>query len=316
MSNVDDGLSPNSGEGVGGRCEFKIYQERTLKDGSKHVVVVDSFDGGLQSFDEADKAYALVVTQHFNKKQQLEKTKAMIRSPFLRKVFREVGKSHPMVASDFVKPFELESPFQVLFHHWEDLEEHAKSTEDDDVRMHLNLLFEFMKIELGPARDKVLDMMESKQINYNLAWTIFKPGAVLLTTELGHPWLLVCERTAYEVSTSIGPYMEVHCRYTDFDGTRTGNAPFIVMILQKKTFGGNNPASILELPIYPRRFDKRSKDELEVTLRKRGEKFLGLRGLKTVYYDGLARWFKEPPNYYYDDRLLMSSGLWLTCSVR
>src|SRR5207247_221775 len=117
---------------VGSKCEIKIWQERYRKDGRQEVVAQDGFS--LDEFDE-DNAYALIARKIFTEKNVLERTELLINSAHLLKTFREVIGSYPTVPSDFEEPVELESPFRMLYHYWEDLEEYQRSVDDDTTRM-------------------------------------------------------------------------------------------------------------------------------------------------------------------------------------
>lgn len=174
-----------------------------------------------------------------------------------------------------------------------------------------------MRHEIGPDRDKVQTMVQKGQITYLHAWTLFRPGDVLYTSIMGHPWLLKCHKTAYEQSSSVGPYMEVHCTYTDHDGALEGQASHIVTIIQKRKFGSDNPAFITDLPIYPRSFVEGAwtGTELEARLEERGRKFLALKGVFVRAYDGLAQFLKEPPYSYYRPGMEDFEAIWLPFTV-
>lgn len=229
-------------------------------------------------------------------------------------------KSYTTVASDFTAPFELKGPFQMLMHYWDELDQYRTDTEDTYVRQHLNLLFDFMAHEIGPDRERVQIMVQKKQITYLYAWTIFRPGDLLYTTVMGHPWLLKCHKTVYEESTKHGPYMEVHCTYTDHNGTLEGQASHTFTIFQKRKFGSENPAIVTDLPVYPRSFVEGtartgSGEGLEARLEERGRKFLAFKGVSVCAYDGLAQFLKEPPYSFYDPDMADFDGTWLPFTV-
>lgn len=101
------------------RCEFRTYHTKhsKKKEGIITETVLKPFDE-LQNEEEEDDLYALVIKRVFNEKHELESTSLKVNSPHLLRVFRElVGTSHWAVTSDFQKPFELKSPFQILIHY-------------------------------------------------------------------------------------------------------------------------------------------------------------------------------------------------------
>ncbi|KAK3947466.1 P-loop containing nucleoside triphosphate hydrolase protein [Pseudoneurospora amorphoporcata] len=225
-----------------------------------------------------------------------------------------IRESHPIVPSTFGDPFQLESPFQMLIHHWDDLDAQRRQTSDYDVRSHLNLLFDFMESELGPDYQRLQAMWQKGHITYETLWSIFKPGSLLITFEDGHPWLLRCLRTGYDVCTNKGPVCHVYGEYTDFDGKTFGNATEEFEIRQKVSLNGLHPGPISQLPIFPVAYwtkDETKMDELKRRLHIRGEAFKEIGGVALRYYHGMAKYLKEPPRSYYHPPLEGSAGLWI-----
>ncbi|CEJ58536.1 hypothetical protein PMG11_07190 [Penicillium brasilianum] len=294
---------------VGEKCEFKVYRHNTKKEGKRVVEVLSKpFDD--QALDEIDSPYALVINRYFGDKSQLEKTTLDINSSWLVGVFREVIGSYPTVPADFRTPFQLESPFQILLHHWEDLDERRQATQHAEERMHLNLLFDFLVNELGSERERLLGMMRKNQITFKTAWSIFRPGDLVYSSFMGHPWLLRCQKTAYEQNVKRGPYLEVHCVFCDHNGTVEGQAKKVFKIYQKESFGAGNPAIITDLPVYARRFVQ-GQEGLEERLIKPGRKFLSLTEMSVKAYDGPAKYLKEPYHRFYDPGMADWPGVWL-----
>ncbi|KAI1419053.1 P-loop containing nucleoside triphosphate hydrolase protein [Xylaria sp. FL1777] len=303
-------VSSSSGSQSGSRCEFKTYHTIPNKEGRLRVKpIVDPFEHEARG--HADNTYALVINREFTIEDQSapKSVTLKINSPQLLNTFRHVVGSYPAVPSDFKSPFEIKNPFQMLVHYWDELDEYRKETTDNETRMHLNLLFQFMENEIGPDRTKVLNMISQGQITYLSAWFIFRPGDVLFTRVMGKGWLLRCTKTVYEENTKIGPYFEVHCRYTDYDGTDVGDAAHKTVLIQKQDFGAENPANIMALEIFPRRFIE--DDNLEAQYEKRGKRFLDLRGCSTQSYDGLAQYLKDPPWSWWDYDMADAGAVWL-----
>ncbi|KAL9623850.1 MAG: hypothetical protein Q9160_001842 [Pyrenula sp. 1 TL-2023] len=303
-----DGVDGVDGEDqdVGTRCELRIWQQRYNRDGAQEKVKLKNLGGdhGL------DKAYAVVVNQILTDKNRLEKTLLSVNSAHVLKAFGEVIKSYPTVPADFSEPFDMESPFQMLYHYWADLHDYAESLEDDDARMHLNLLFDFMEAEMGAEKKRCETQLRKGQADFARLWTIFRPGDLQIRFERDHPWLLKLVKTAYEESTKKGKWFEVHCAYTDFDGTDIGEAKQVFEIAQKRYFASENPANITELPVYPRKFYKEC-DDLEGRLLRRGSDFMTLTRTCTREYDGLAEHIEDPPPDFYDPDMADWPTVWL-----
>ena len=298
--------TPRNGE----RCEIRISQQR-YKNGRQETVVTDGME---PDFFDDDSSYALFAKKIFTEKNSLEKTEVQINSPHILKAFRQIIGLYPTVPSDFEEPFELESPFRILFHYWDDIVEYKKKTKDDTARMHLTLLLDFMKLEVGPDKMHCDAMIKNNQITFSQLWTIYRPGDLQYTSIHGHPWLLTVSKTAYEESQR-GKFLEIHCTYTDYDGVNVGLANRVFKIYQKKNFAAENPAVITDLAVFPREFLK-GKDDLESELFERGQRFLQLQGVLVKKYEGLAQYLKNPPKDFYDPEMAEWPGVWLPYTVR
>ncbi|KAI0379652.1 P-loop containing nucleoside triphosphate hydrolase protein [Hypomontagnella monticulosa] len=296
---------------VGSRGEFKTYHTTKKKDGKEVTENILEPFGKLKSGSDDDDAYALVIHRDYASEPVggVNTTKLQVNSPFIIRAIREVVGSYPTVPSDFNSPFELTSPFQMLVHYWDELEVYRQETTDKVMRRDLNLLFDFMEHEIGPARRNILSMLRKEQITYLTAWVIYRPGDMLYLEHMGHGWLLRCIKTVYEESTKTGPYLEVHCTFTDHDGTSPCQSRRKITIYQKRQFGQENSAVITDLPVYPRRFVR--DDDLEERLKKRGRKFLRSQGKEVKAYDGVAEYLKEPPYNFYDPDMAEWDAVWL-----
>ncbi|KAI1780194.1 P-loop containing nucleoside triphosphate hydrolase protein [Hypoxylon cercidicola] len=291
----------------GEKCEFKAYHETVKHGKSTAEPSSDPFDKHDSRGEDA--AYALVIRRKFEEHRP-SKTTLQVNSPYIQRAFRDVIGSYITVPSDFTSSVELEGPFEMLIHYWDELDQYRQSATDAVMREHLGLLFEFMEHEVKPTRDRALKMVQKQQITYELAFVIYRPGDIMYTEMNGHPWLLVCKKIAYEEDVDSGPYLEIHCTYSDHSGTLVGQAPHVVVMQQRNKFPAGSPVAIKELSIYPRAFVSEG-ESLEQCLRLRGEKFLALQDMSTVAYDGDAEWLREPPYEYYDPSRCNFRGVWL-----
>ncbi|KAF2003041.1 P-loop containing nucleoside triphosphate hydrolase protein [Amniculicola lignicola CBS 123094] len=295
-------------EDVGRTCELRIRQQRYDRSGTQEDVVVESLK--LPRGHGFDKAYAVVVNQVFDDKHRLEKEILTINSQHLLDAFAKIISSYPTVASDFSEPFEMTSPFQMLYHYWDDLDKYREEDDLDDVtRMHLNLLFDFMESTMGSEKKKCETQIKKGQIDFTRAWTIYRPGDLQIRHEHGHAWLLRCVKTAYEENTREGKYLEVHSTYTDFDGTSMGMAKMVTKLHQKRFFASEHPAIITDLPVYPRSFVDED-ESLEEGLKERGTKFMSLNQTCVRQYDGPAAYMKQPPMDFYDPDMALYDTVW------
>ncbi|XXG94863.1 hypothetical protein Hte_001122 [Hypoxylon texense] len=291
----------------GEKCEFKAYHETVEHGKTTTEPSSDPFDKGDSRGE--DGAYALVIRRRFEEHKP-SKINLQVNSRHIQKAFRDVIGSYVAVPSDFTSSLELDGPFEMLLHYWDELDKYRQSATDAVTKEHMDLLFEFMEREVRPTRDRALKMMQNQQIAFDNAWVIYRPGDVMYTEVNGHPWLLVCKKTAYEEDHDNGPYIEVHCTYTDDNGVEVGQASHVSTMPQRAKFPAGNPVGIKELSIFPRSLIDEG-ESLEHRLRVRGEKFLTLKDMSTVSYDGEAEWLREPPFGYYDPSRRNFRGVWL-----
>src|SRR2546423_9012033 len=234
---------------LGTKCEIHVLEERFKKNGELEVLMKGEFK--ISEVNPYSR-YALVSKKAFNKDNILSKTLLQVNSFPLLKVFRDVVGFYPTIATGFDFPFEMEAPFGMLYHHWDDLEAYLAGDIDDTTRMHLKLLLEYMREELGPAKQQNENMVRRGFINYDFLWTIFKPGDIQYMSNYGHPRLLRLEKTFYAESKQLGKYFEVASSYVDFNGEDFGQAQHTEVIREKGYFGMGNAARITRLGIHPR----------------------------------------------------------------
>lgn len=298
--------------GVGMDCEIRIWEQR-FKKGQQECHSRVGLESEEAEIDQ-DKLYAIVARREFNDKNVLKKSTLEINSPYLLQVFREMVGSYSTVPSKFTEPFELESPLQMIYHYWDDLESYRENAKADTTRMHLSLLLDFMKQDMGPEKAQCDSMLAEGQVRFAQLWTIFRPSEILYTTTDEQPWLVRLTKTAYEETAREGKFLEIHCTYTDFDSATVGEATLMLKILQKNYFAADNPAIITDLPVFPRRF-LRGQDDLEKRLTERGARFLELRDFSIQKYNGLALFLNEPPTNYFDPDMGCFSGVWMPYHV-
>lgn len=283
--------SRDSTSQFGTTCEIQVLEERVKKNGEVELHVKGEYN---PSDLDAHARYALVTKRVFNKDNVLAKVLLQVNSSLLLKVFTQVVGFYPTIATGFDSPFEMEAPFGMLYHYWDDLESYRSTDIDDTTRMHLNLLLEYMKDELGPAKQQNENVVRRGFVNYDFLWTIYKPGDLQYTSSYGHPRLLRLEKTFYAESRVIGKYFEVVCSYVDYDGKDFGQARYSEIMREKEYFGMGNAARITSLKMYPRRFVETG-DELETRLRDRGLRFLQYNDVRIMRYRGKYEFLKLPP---------------------
>jgi hypothetical protein len=255
-----------------------------------------------------------VVQRNYDERNILDSATLRVNSPHLLSIFKSIVQYHPAIPADYDVPFQMESPFQMLFHHWDKL--HAAQDQGnlgDEARMHLKLLLGFMKADLGPSKERVDSMLKAGAIGFSTLWTIFQPGCLVYTEKDSYPWLLRLEKTAYEENTTSGKFLEVHCTYTDYDGSSYGQATHVINVYQKRLFAAENPCKITQLPIFP--LDWLEGEDIQERLAERGARFLSILGVQVKAYNGLARYLNDPPYSFFHPDMDEFPGVWLPHTV-
>ena len=299
--------------GVGMDCEIRIWEQRYRKGQQESIPRV-----GLESEEidhDENKCYAIVSRREFDDRNVLTKCTLEINSPYLLEVFRGMVGLYPTVPSMFTEPFELESPFQMLYHYWNDLESRRRDAKASTMRRHLTLLLDFMKQDIGPQKAQCDGMLAKGQVRFAQLWTIFRPNELQYTIKDEQPQLLRLQKTAYEENQRQGKFLEIHCTYTDFDSVAIGEATTVLRIYQKHHFAADSPAVVTDLPVFPRSF-LHGQDHLEERLLERGSRFLELQETSVQKYDGLAYFLKEPPTNFYTPDMDDYLGVWIPYHVR
>ncbi|KAK4443898.1 AAA family [Podospora aff. communis PSN243] len=273
--------------GVGIQCETKTY-----------------LSGGTPSTNDNDgDQYALVVKESFDASQTTKRS-LLVNSPFILKALHDSA-----AGSDLQEPLHLDSPFRLLHHNWDEIEEYYRLTTDDNARAHLHLLIEFMHSELGAERKRIQASIRTRQIGFEDLWYLLVPGQELYHSDGDHPWLLRCDKLSYRQDATRGPICLVTARYTDRSGDMAGEAELQVVI-ERSTFDRDGLANIVDLPVYPLEFWAGDATHLQKRLEDRGSLFLALsRGVHFKHYDGVAKYLQ--PRTGGQSHYSESGGEWL-----
>ena len=159
---------------VGDKAQIHSLQER-YKGGSAETVA-DSEYKPLE-FDP-NSAYALVVTRKYDTHGKLEKTLLKINSQHLLQAFQDVIEAHPTVPEGFEGPVEIEAPFAMLYHNWDALHEHRQTLTEETELAHLDLLLEFMRLEMGKNRTEIIRTKDNGSVKFADLWAIYRPNEV------------------------------------------------------------------------------------------------------------------------------------------
>lgn len=289
---------------AGIRCETKVLVQRFNKNGECIVVEKDDKPNTKDQYAE----YALVTKQTFDATNKLTGTQLEINSKHLLDVFREIITFYPHPL-DFTSKLVLDDPFMMLFHHRQELREYRKTTQDDAAKMHIMLLLDYLEKEAGERDPEVGKLMAAKLITFPLLWFLFKPGDLMYQSKHGHDRIYRLLKTGYGQTNSRGKFFELNCAFVSYDGMKVGTAVEKLRIWEREEFAGINPSNILSLSLHPLKFINDG-DMIIERLRERGEKYLAIREMCVMSYDGLFLYLKRPPYDYYNEEAFYD-GTWL-----
>lgn len=294
---------------VGSLCELMILDHRYDKNGK--LTVVPKRDNPEAKAASAFSEHALVHRRIFNVKQELVSTKVEINSPFILRVLSEIVKYYPAHPEQFTESLTIESPFKLLYHHWQELADYRKNADDETI-MHLRFLLAFMDSELQDDKKKAERLVAAGHISFSLLWTIFRPGSLVLRGDKPeNSQLFRLEQTEYE-QDSEGRYLSLTTSRTNYDGIDTGREGEIIE-LRESNIG--RAQVITRLDAYPLTFAKDQEGMID-RMTKRGEHFMALRGIHVRRYRGQLQLLHKPPLEFFSPERKHYAGTFNPHTVR
>ncbi|KAF9460015.1 P-loop containing nucleoside triphosphate hydrolase protein [Collybia nuda] len=294
---------------IGALCELMVLDHRYDKNGQAIVIPkVESLGDSKEKFAE----YALVFRRIFSAKHELKETKVDINSRPILRVLSEIVKYYPSHPEKFDETLVVTSPFQILYHNWPQLIKYRDSTEDDEEKMHLNFLLDFMDHELGEDNKKAKRLVETGHISFSLLWSIFVPGELILDQEergIYRLWRLV--NTIYGEDDD-GRYFSIGVTGTDYDGKISGRVKEWMRVDEDKVGKG---AIITKLKLHPLRFVA-NQEKIIDKMTKRGQKFLALRGIFVRRYEGQLKMLRRPPMDFFSPKSSDYNGIFTSYNIQ
>ncbi|PSN69521.1 P-loop containing nucleoside triphosphate hydrolase protein [Corynespora cassiicola Philippines] len=150
----------------------------------------------------------------------------------------------------------------------------------DDIKTALQYITE----DHGPTIKNVASLLLHNEIKFDLLWTLFAPNAVVYTKSnlLQEDQAMKLETSSYKTHEDGSQFLELKLRYIWHDGTKLGWA-----ITNKVINHFAGAIKITHLDLFPMKFHPNHK-KLQVQLRDRGTKFVGLVKGSYMQYSGAA----------------------------
>ncbi|KAK6522207.1 hypothetical protein TWF281_002773 [Arthrobotrys megalospora] len=175
--------------------------------------------------------------------------------------------------------FTLDFPLDVFWYYQDELNELAKSEmeKESELGQHMEVFMKFLNEEFQDINKEYKELTRDGLINYELAWTLFTPGALLFTTILMQPRVLKL-KSVHRNRMNIS----IQATYVDYDGTKFGEAETTLQVWAFDGVKAIEELSVFSLDWHP------EKDEITRKLIDRGTKLVSLQGTHCKKYNGLA----------------------------
>lgn len=177
----------------------------------------------------------------------------------------------------------------MLYHYLPELEAYGSATDDatphDSLYLEcLNLLTDYIKSAYTFTTQRLIPLLDSGEITYDLLWALFKPNTVVYGKCLGtkKPRCIKYDFGEEKSVDDDHEYFYIEGRYLDFNGKLFGEA---LTALGISKFRGAKPINSLEA--YPFQYHQ-SIDEEKKELVNCGRKFIALMGIHHRQYQGNA----------------------------
>jgi hypothetical protein len=279
----------------GMRCESKRLYEKKSEYGD--IDWVEEIPADVKARNEAAltdskrSSFALILhTQFDNGKGKLHSI--VVQSPLIKEALKDILRDYPgiFLGKD---PLTFEAPFRPIVHRWKALEDACGQDVETEIGRHLKLFKSTLESELQETFSVMRDFATQGAIEFEQLWTIFAPGSLVASVKEEIQCAFKVTKTKEYMSRSEGrKYFIIYCYYIDWDGTRFGRAPEMLVIPE---FEGN--ASPSDLLVYPLE-NHPKKNSLMAMLIERGKRFQALADTLYKAYDGIAMDFNEPASYH------------------
>lgn len=261
---------PDVKKSTGMRCDIKnLYQTKADEDG--HRDWTENYPDYIEEPAENSETlcYALLVRNRKSNDshKKLEIDSIVVQSPILKRILGTVLKDYPGITTGLDR-LEFEAPFEPFVHRWEQLEKARQAEQEPEAKIHLDLLWSTLELQLRDTLERKADHVAHGVITIKHIWTIFEPGCLIFMIDDGRERLLRFTNGSFNA----GDDYELECEYIDWDGERFGLEYESITI---SNFKGT--ASIEGLRAFPVEYHP-SRSNLEERLIARGKVFEANKG--------------------------------------
>ena len=280
--------TPNEG---GLKCELKTFESRYNWKGEKVIVSVGSRKNMFAPNHVAPDS-ALVLTRFYTTEAEVDHTELEIRSPHLKKAFKEVVPEYRNLDVQ-TKSIMLRDDVRYFFYYRTELQEYSRNLEDHTAIEHLtfalNYMYRTLESELHTYENFVEAPLTLPSIDFLNLWMVFRPGDYYYTNFSGIERVtkirqisrseLLIDVFKWKIS---GFKWTIHGEGISYDGRNFGYASSSVTI---KPYDGCKP--LINLIAKPLNYHP-DKESIIARMVQRGKKYTSLHGIHHREYDGTA----------------------------
>ena len=275
---------PKTSNEGGLKCELKTFEAHYNSKGEKVLLSV----GSRKNFDARDHVApdsALVLTKFYNKAKEVDYTEMEIRSPHLKKAFKEVIPEYKDLNVQ-TNSIILRDGIQYFFYYRTELHEYGCNLEDHVAIEHLifalTYMYRTLESELHTFYNFVEVPFSVPSIDFVNLWMVFRPGDYCYTKVGEVESVTKIRHISHSGSFSPGSRWSICGERISYDGRDFGYANHSMAI---RSYDGYKP--LIDLPAKPLNYhpDKNSIIERMV---QRGKKYISLDGIHHREYDGTA----------------------------
>ncbi|KAM5362070.1 hypothetical protein ACJZ2D_012737 [Fusarium nematophilum] len=175
----------------------------------------------LEAADETadSKRHAILVRNKRTKSgaQATEVYQIVVQSSVLKGFLQETLGIYPELVFE-AKQMVFTTPFEPLFHHWDQIQQAARRRVDETTVPLVRLLIRTLRREIKPALKAQKALVDFSIMTFPLSWTLFKPGDLVLRPKKRGIRMYRLESTSFDPKTGL----DLECAYVDWDGSRFG----------------------------------------------------------------------------------------------
>jgi len=270
----------------GSIAEVKAIYAKPDQRGREQWVTEEPADAIDAAENSETARYAFLVRKRksYDSRKKYDVDSIIVQSPWLKKSLGVILEGYPGITTNLNR-LVFKAPFHPFGHRWTKFDEMLQRDDFEEpiAKEHLQLLHDVLFEELKNAIAAKTDLVKNNVIDFEHAWTIFEPGALIYSVSNGKECVfkLTSSQTLMDQRRGL-KFLALSAWAVDWDGTKFGRNE---TQLTNYEFPGTN--AITSLRAYPLEFHPQ-KEQLIVRLTTRGKLFERFAGYHYQAYQGVA----------------------------